>query len=65
MSVLEGRGMSHPAHTTRFHTHGAATKDWSKMEDYFMDVPIFDSFDAVAHVSDTRCTEYVAEPMAS
>ena len=36
-----------------------------RMEDYFMDVPIFDAFDAVAHVPHTSCTTYVTESIAS
>jgi hypothetical protein len=37
-----------------------------RIEDYFMDVPaVFDAFDAVAHVLETICTAYVAEPIAS
>ena len=35
----------------------------TRMEDYFMDVPVFDAFDAVAHVPHTSCTPYVtAQP---
>jgi hypothetical protein len=33
MRVVKDRGMAHPEHTTRFRTHGAATKDWSKDHD--------------------------------
>jgi erythromycin esterase len=45
--------------------HDAESFQRMRMEDYFMDVLVFDAFDAVAHVSHTSCTEYVAEPMAS
>jgi hypothetical protein len=31
-----------------------------RMEDYFLDVSVFDAFDALASIPDTRCTEYVS-----
>jgi hypothetical protein len=30
------------------------------MEDYFLDVSVFDAFDALASIPDTRCTAYVS-----
>ena len=37
-----------------------------RTEDNFMDVPVFDAFDAVAFVPETNSTEYVtAQPSAS
>lgn len=32
----------------------------TRMEDYFMDVPVFDAFDAIARVPETSCTGYAA-----
>jgi erythromycin esterase len=49
----------------RLGVHDAESFQRMRMEDYFMDVPIFDAFDAVAYVPHTRCTAYVAEPIAS
>jgi erythromycin esterase len=45
--------------------HDAGSFRRMRMEDYFMDVPVFDTFDAVAYVPDTSCTAYVGEPIAS
>jgi erythromycin esterase len=39
--------------------HDAESFQQLRMEDYFMDVPIFDAFDAVASLPETNCTEYV------
>jgi len=49
----------------RLGVHDAESFQRIRMEDYFMDVPVFDAFDAVAYIPDTSCTAYVAEPIAS
>jgi erythromycin esterase len=38
-----------------------------RMEGYFVDVPVFDAFDAVAHIPRTSCTDYVIaqQPVAT
>jgi len=40
--------------------HDALSFQRMRMEDYFMDVAVFDAFDAVASIPDTSCTEYVS-----
>ncbi len=45
--------------------HDAESFQRMRMEDYFMDVPVFDAFDAVAHVSHTSSATNVTEPIAS
>ena len=37
--------------------HDAESFRRMRMEDYFMDVPVFDAFDAVAFIPWTSCTE--------
>jgi len=48
----------------RPNVHDAESSRRMRMEDYFVDVSVFDAFDAVACVPDTSCTAYVAEPLA-
>jgi erythromycin esterase len=40
--------------------HDAVSFQRMRMEDYFLDVSVFDAFDALASIPDTRCTEYVS-----
>jgi erythromycin esterase len=40
--------------------HDAECIGRMRMEDYFMDVPVFDAFDAIASIPETSCTELVA-----
>jgi erythromycin esterase len=49
----------------RLGIHDAESFQRMRMEDYFMDVPVFDAFDAVAYIPDTSCTAYVGEPIAA
>jgi erythromycin esterase len=43
----------------RVSVHDAVSFQRMRMEDYFLDVAVFDAFDALASILDTRCTEYV------
>ncbi|WP_166427379.1 erythromycin esterase family protein [Nonomuraea mesophila] len=45
----------------RPHVHDAASFRHSRMADYFLDLPVFEAFDAVAHVSRTTGTDHVLE----
>jgi erythromycin esterase len=45
---------------TRPDINDAESFQQTRMEDYFMDVPVFDAFDAIAQTPQTSCTEYVA-----
>ncbi|MCF6475548.1 erythromycin esterase family protein [Nonomuraea sp. MG754425] len=45
----------------RPHINDAASFQHSRMADYFLDMPVFEAFDAVAHVSRTTGTDYVVE----
>jgi erythromycin esterase len=45
----------------RPHIHGAASFRHSRMADYFLDLPVFEAFDAIAHVSRTTGTDHVLE----
>jgi erythromycin esterase len=40
--------------------HDAESYQRLRMEDYFMDLPVFDAFDAVASLPGARCAEHVA-----
>jgi hypothetical protein len=37
--------------------HDLETFQRMRMENYFMDVPVFDAFDAIASIPHTSCTE--------
>jgi erythromycin esterase len=41
----------------RLSVHDAESFQRMRMEDYFMDVPVFDAFDAIAHVTRTSVSE--------
>ncbi|MDF5757009.1 erythromycin esterase family protein [Spongiactinospora sp. TRM90649] len=45
----------------RPHIHDADTFQHSRMADYFLDMPVFAAFDAIAHVSHTTGTDYVVQ----
>ncbi|MFI6633830.1 erythromycin esterase family protein [Nonomuraea fuscirosea] len=44
--------------------HDAASFRHSRMADYFLDLPVFEAFDAIAHVSRTTGTDHVLERAA-
>ncbi|MFI0421037.1 erythromycin esterase family protein [Spongiactinospora sp. 9N601] len=48
----------------RPHVHDAASFQHSRMADYFLDLPVFEAFDAIAHVSRTTGTDHVLERAA-
>ncbi|RBQ21109.1 erythromycin esterase family protein [Spongiactinospora rosea] len=48
----------------RPHVHDAASFRHSRMADYFLDLPVFEAFDAIAHVSRTTGTDHVLERTA-
>jgi erythromycin esterase len=43
----------------RPHVHDAAAFQHTRMADYFLDLPVFEAFDAIAHVSRTTGTDHV------
>jgi erythromycin esterase len=43
--------------TASLGTNDAGAFQRMRMEDYFMNVPVFDAFDAMAHIPQTSCTE--------
>ncbi|NRQ38511.1 erythromycin esterase family protein [Nonomuraea sp. NN258] len=45
----------------RPHIDDAASFQHSRMADYFLDMPVFEAFDAIAHVSRTTGTDHVLE----
>ncbi|RVX46096.1 erythromycin esterase [Nonomuraea polychroma] len=46
----------------RPHIDDAESFQQSRMADYFLDMPVFAAFDAIAHVSHTTGTDYVIQP---
>jgi erythromycin esterase len=43
----------------RPHVHDAVSFQHTRMADYFLDLPVFEAFDAIAHVSRTTGTDHV------